>query len=152
MCLGCNENRTLARAWQTPSQSVPLFPEKEGEGGRINPDISNLRRRNRLEAEQQRMKLTQFPRMTFKSLQLWHKHVADIFDPAVPRVRVCVEHVRPRWDRARATPDSLRFFFTTSHFPSSCLSFGVLLPNFRRTTSGVSRQNSPAIVAVSGAE
>ena len=31
-CVGCNENRTLARAWQTPSQSVPLFPEKEGEG------------------------------------------------------------------------------------------------------------------------
>lgn len=150
MCLGCNENRTLARAWQTPSQSVPLFPEKEGEGGRINPDISNLRRRNRLEAEQQRVKLTQFPRMTFKKPSVV-AHVAVIFDPVVLRGRAYVKHVCPRWDPARATPDSLRFF-TTSHFPSSCLSFGVLLPNFRRTTSGVSRQNSPAIVAVSGAE
>lgn len=29
--LGCNENGTLARAWQTASQSVPLFRVKEEE-------------------------------------------------------------------------------------------------------------------------
>lgn len=32
VCVARNENRTLARAWQTPSQSVPLFLEEEGEG------------------------------------------------------------------------------------------------------------------------
>lgn len=31
VCLGCNENGTLARAWQTASQSVPLFLLKEEE-------------------------------------------------------------------------------------------------------------------------
>lgn len=43
------------------------------------------------------------------------------------------------------------FFFLKSFFPllSSCKEF---YPNLRRTTSGVSLQNSPAIVAASGAE
>lgn len=75
----CNENRTLARAWQTPSQSVPLFRERE-QGGRINPDISNHRRRNRLEREKQKNKTRTVAPCDFQAPSVVVEHMADVFD------------------------------------------------------------------------
>lgn len=106
-----------------------------GAGGLIS-DISNLRKRHRLEGKQQRVKLTQFPRVTFKSLQLLHNMWLTFLIHCTTPARICqacvpmvgIKLVPPSVFTARLFPELHKVTFYFRSFPSLCLSFGVFCP------------------------
>lgn len=133
--------------------SSTLSRQRE-QGGRIKPDISNLRRRNGSEREQQKNKSHPLPWCGFQEPSVVVEHMADISERPYRRCvhvsNMCAGGGTPAltpWQCSHRT--RLRelhiFYFTSFSLPAARL--GVFMPNFT-----VSRQNSAAIVAASRPE